>query len=111
MTETGDAIDFRGIWLSAEWPLDDNEGAHGDVVLALDVPDELFREFEWVEEESTYRESMIPAARLSPYLASARVLAGDEVDEFDLPPLVRPARFRGVLSLVTRRTLAGQVSA
>jgi hypothetical protein len=71
--------ELRGVFVSAEWPLDENEGADGDAVIELDVPDALFVEFEWVTEDATYREAMIPAAELNQH--ARRVLADDEVDD------------------------------
>jgi hypothetical protein len=79
--------------VSAEWPLDDNEGAHGDAVLEIDIPESLFVEFEHVVEwESTpggvvlqggtYREAMIPASRLNEY--PVHKLSDQEVDELTL---------------------------
>jgi hypothetical protein len=49
-----------GVWLS-DRPLDVNEGAHGDVLLAVEIPvdDVLF--YEWVEEGKPYREFLVPA--------------------------------------------------
>ena len=78
--ETSDLIELRGVWVSAEWPLDDNEGAHGDDVIELTIPDELFAKYEWVEEGNTYRESMIPATELNLHLSTARILSDAEVD-------------------------------
>jgi hypothetical protein len=47
--------------------LDINEGGKGDVLLVLDVPADVFERFEWKEEGSGYRESLIPAAILNAY--------------------------------------------
>lgn len=55
---------YRGVWVSAE-PLDENEGANGDIVLILDIPAALFAEYEWVEEQKPYREALIPSALLN----------------------------------------------
>jgi hypothetical protein len=55
---------YRGVWVS-NTPLDVNEGAVGEAVLLIDVPDELFAEYEWVEEGKGCRESLIPAALLN----------------------------------------------
>ena len=52
--------ELHGVLVSAEWPLDENEGADGDAVLALEVPADLFADYEHVEEGKTYREAMIP---------------------------------------------------
>jgi hypothetical protein len=73
--------ELRGVFVSADWPLDENEGADGDVVLELDVPEALFVKHEHVADDATYRESMIPAASLNEYLASVRLLTDDEIDE------------------------------
>jgi hypothetical protein len=37
------------------------------VLLALDVPDTLFEQYEWIEEEKHFRESLIPAESLNQY--------------------------------------------
>src|ERR671923_1156729 len=73
--------ELRGVFVSADWPLDENEGADGDTVLAVEIPDELFVEHEHVEEGKTYREAMIPADRLNEHLASVRRLTGEEEEE------------------------------
>jgi hypothetical protein len=39
-----------GVWLSDE-PLDYNEGAKGDVLLSIEIPDEIFAEYEWGAED------------------------------------------------------------
>ena len=70
--------ELRGVFVSAEWPLNENEGADGDVVLELDVPDSLFAEYEIVEEGKPYREAMIPAARLNEHLTSLSRLSLDD---------------------------------
>lgn len=72
---------FRGIWVSAAWPLGEQEGASGEAVLELAVPEALFSEYEWVEEGKTYREALIPAAELNRHLESARLLSEAEADE------------------------------
>ena len=82
LTEDGEPLDLHGIFVSAQWPLDENEGADGDVVLELDIPETLFAEHEWLEEGKTYREAMIPAADLNRY--PARVLSADEEDELTM---------------------------
>ena len=50
-----------GVWLS-DVPLDVNEGADGDTVLALDIPDFVLARCEWKEVKKTYREFLCPAA-------------------------------------------------
>jgi hypothetical protein len=56
-----------GVWVS-DVPLDENEGADGDQVLVLDIPDAIFSEFEWVEDDKPYREALIPADCATPFL-------------------------------------------
>jgi hypothetical protein len=68
----------EGVFVSAYWPLDASEGAYGDAVLELDVPEELFAEYEHVEEGKTYREAMVPADELNQRLSTARVLTAEE---------------------------------
>jgi hypothetical protein len=57
---------YTGVWIS-DSPLDVNEGAEGDVVLTLVIPDALFAEHEWIEEAKTYREALVPAEELNRY--------------------------------------------
>jgi len=57
---------FRGVWFSAE-PLDIDDGVDGDVLLSIEIPENLFAEYEWVEEGKPYRESLIPAEIVNKY--------------------------------------------
>jgi hypothetical protein len=66
---------FTGVWVS-NCPLDIDEGAEGDVLLALDIPADVFERFEWKEEGKGYRESLIPAALLNAY-GSPRIVQED----------------------------------
>jgi hypothetical protein len=50
----------RGVWVS-DRPLGLFEGAKGDGLLCLDVPDDVLKPFEWVEEGKPCREFLIPA--------------------------------------------------
>jgi hypothetical protein len=76
--------ELRGVFVSAPWPLDENEGADGDVVIEIDVPEALFAEYEHVEDGKTYREAMIPAADLNEFRAALRRLNDEEVDSLVL---------------------------
>lgn len=56
---------LKGVFL-ADTPLDENEGARGDDLLAVDLPGELdLDEFEIIEEEKPYREWCVPAALIN----------------------------------------------
>ena len=54
--------EFSGVWLSDQ-PLDENEGAWGDTVLAVafTITEVELNFYEWVEEGKPYREWLIPA--------------------------------------------------
>jgi len=54
------------VWV-ADSPLDENEGADGDRVLAIEVPEEAIADFEWIEELTGYREWLVPAEVLNRY--------------------------------------------
>jgi hypothetical protein len=49
-----------GVWFS-DVPLDDNEGADGDTLLAIELPEDAVAPYEWLEEGKPYREFLIPA--------------------------------------------------
>jgi hypothetical protein len=70
--------EFHGVFVSADWPVDENEGADGDVVLELQIPDDLWAKYEWIEEDGTWRQAMIPAKDLNQ--CPTRVLTDAEVD-------------------------------
>lgn len=58
---------WSGVWLS-DVPLDGNEGATGDDLLAVDVPDEVaaqWADYEWCEEGKPHREWLVPAELLN----------------------------------------------
>ena len=61
---------YRGVWVG-DGALDVNEGAHGDRVLAVDIPETVIADFEWVQEPSFgYREWLVPAELLNRYPVS-----------------------------------------
>lgn len=57
---------FSGVWLSDQ-PLDSNEGAWGDTLLTINMPEHEILEYEWIEEGKPYREFLIPAAIVNKY--------------------------------------------
>lgn len=63
----GTGIEFTGVWFSANEPLDPNEGAWGDTVLVVEIPEDQIIEYEWVEEGKPYREFLIPAETVNRY--------------------------------------------
>jgi hypothetical protein len=61
---------FSGVWLSDQ-PLDANEGAWGDVILAVkfSVPLSALDKWEWIEEGKPFREWLIPADFIAQHAA------------------------------------------
>jgi hypothetical protein len=51
--------------------LDENSGAAGDAVIKLEMPIEVARQYEWVEEGKGYREFCVPAKIIN---AHARIM-------------------------------------
>ncbi len=75
---------WRGVWV-ADRPVDSSEGAAGDTVITLEIPEEIFIQYEWVEEgsEKSYRESLISAELLNGY-GNLRLCTEEELDiEFE----------------------------
>ena len=62
--------EWTGVWL-ADMPLDANEGAQGEDLVAVELPDEVFEKYEWVEEAKGYREALIPARIVNRYPVEA----------------------------------------
>lgn len=68
---------LTGVFL-ADRPVDSNEGAQGDQVLAVELGDDVrLDEFELVEEGKPYREWCVPAEILNRH-AMVRLLVDDE---------------------------------
>ena len=85
-----DATDFymtdelhSGVWL-ADRPLDPNDGAYGDALLVVEIPDDVFAGYEWREEGKSIREALIPADVVNRYGPATVVSEGDD------PPLPLP---------------------
>jgi hypothetical protein len=58
-------LELNGVWLG-DSPLDFNEGATGDQVLRVELPDDVdLSDFELVEEHKPYREWCVPAALIN----------------------------------------------
>jgi hypothetical protein len=58
---------YVGVWVSADDPVDLNEGAEGDDVLLIEVPEAVVAPYEVIEEHKPYREFLVPAAILNSY--------------------------------------------
>jgi hypothetical protein len=71
------AREWTGVCLS-DMPLDSNEGAEGDDLLAVEIPEDVFADHEWMEEGMGYREALIPAELVNRY--PVEVVGEDEED-------------------------------
>jgi hypothetical protein len=65
-----------GVWFS-DRPLDEQEGASGEVLLSLRVPESAVAPYEWVEEGKPYREWLIPASLANAFLSTLTVEADE----------------------------------
>jgi hypothetical protein len=73
---------YTGVWLS-DCILDINEGASGEDVLVLEIPEEIVKPYEWIQEMGTYREFLVPAEIVNQYPIIGQC---DIYDRWD-PPL------------------------
>jgi hypothetical protein len=57
---------YSGVWLS-NVPLDENEGAFGDILLevTLEITESEIGQYEWIEQGKPYREFLVPAAQIN----------------------------------------------
>jgi hypothetical protein len=70
---------LKGVWLS-DVALDVDEGAAGDQLLLIEVPDDVAAECEVPEEGKPYREFLILAEILSRYGPPRLVPSGEEAE-------------------------------
>jgi hypothetical protein len=74
------SLTLTGVFL-ADMPVDVNEGARGDQVLAVELPDDLDLDpFELIEDMKPYREWCVPAQLVNEH-GAVRMLRQDELDE------------------------------
>ena len=74
--------EWTGVWLS-DVPLDENDGASGDVLfeVILDMPDhDLSENYEWIQEGNPYREFLVPAKLINEKGCIRRVSVEEEGD-------------------------------
>jgi hypothetical protein len=69
-------IDHEGLYMTSIWlkgiffsnyPLDENEGAKGRVVLTVKIPMDIITDYELIEDGKPYREWCIPAEIVNRY--------------------------------------------
>jgi hypothetical protein len=53
------SVKHTGVWLS-NIPLDCNEGAKGETVLAIEIPEEALLPYEWIEDEDWVEDETAP---------------------------------------------------
>jgi hypothetical protein len=66
-----------GVWLS-DRPLDINEGADGAALLAVEIGDDVFAAYEWVQ-DGGYREALVPAEVVNRY--PVELVFADPIEE------------------------------
>jgi hypothetical protein len=66
---------WSGVWLADE-PLDGNEGAYGQALLAveIDADESALVNYEWIEDGKGFREWLIPASILNVSMVSLKLL-------------------------------------
>jgi hypothetical protein len=69
--------EHSGVWLS-NVPLDINEGAAGDTLLQVEMPEQSIADFEWIEDGKPYREWLIPARLVNERASGVCVVDEDE---------------------------------
>jgi hypothetical protein len=55
---------YTGVWVS-DIALDINEGASGDGLFVVEIPEAVLTPYEWIEEGKPYREWLVPATLLN----------------------------------------------
>ena len=75
----GYIYDRTGVWLGSR-PMDINEGAKGDQVLRVELPDGIdLDDFESVEDGKPYREWCVPAKLINEH-ATLTLMSDDELE-------------------------------
>ncbi len=77
---------WTGVWIS-DVPLDCNNGADGDALLAIEIDGRKVSPCEWKEEGQSHREFLVPERILN---AHAIVIMIDAAGQIDLTRLRRP---------------------
>ena len=77
----------KGVWIS-DGPLDVNEGAEGDALLAVIVDERRVARYEWKEEGKGYREFLVPARILNQYAKITEVTEEEEEGQYDTGQVV-----------------------
>jgi hypothetical protein len=89
-------LELTGVWLG-DRPMDINEGAKGDQILRVELPDAVdLDDFEVVEDGKPYREWCVPAALINEH-ATVTLMTNHELEDMgsmirrgdlDPPPLI-----------------------
>jgi hypothetical protein len=75
-------IELTGVWIG-DRPMDVNEGAKGDQVLRVELPDDVdLDDFEIIEDEKPYREWCVPAALINAH-ATVTLMSDDELERME----------------------------
>jgi hypothetical protein len=69
--------EHSGVFLS-NVPLDINEGADGDTLLQVEMPEQTIANYEWREDGKPYREWLVPAKLVNEKASGVCVVNEDE---------------------------------
>jgi hypothetical protein len=72
---------FTGVWLS-DVPMTVSDSVEGDGLLAVEMPEHVVAEFEWIEAGKGFREFLVPADVVNRY--PVRVVDEDDEGPVDL---------------------------
>jgi hypothetical protein len=75
----------QGVWLS-NIPLDCSNGAKGDFLLQIELPEQVVAEladYEWIEDGKGYREWLVPAQLINNHAKITAVVEDEGEEEFD----------------------------
>jgi hypothetical protein len=89
--EEGHPMTDTGVWVS-NIPLDANEGAIGNQLLQVEVPEAVMREYDYSQEGQGFREFLVPASVLNQH-GPARLLSPEEEEKIIDPPFQPPPAF------------------
>ena len=56
--------EWSRVWVS-DRPLNNSEGASGEMLLQVEIAEEVLKPYEWIEEGKPYREWLVPARILN----------------------------------------------
>ena len=83
--------EWSGVWISDK-PFDDAHLSDGITLFAIEIPEDVISEFEWVQPGMRLREFLAPAALMNSY---GRPVVTDDYDVDEIVPHPDPGAFMG----------------